>query len=607
MFIRQYRTKNKKSGKVYIKHQLVESYRAEAGPRQRIVMNLGKLKLPKPEWRRLAFALEGKLSGQETLIEDKKITAAVATIMKNYEFYKIRKKKEEKRGKFLTIDLEKIGTTALRTLGPELVGNNAWDKLSMSRILKEAGLRKNNIELAKAVILARLISPGSESHTLKWIKKISSVAEIVNTDLLDLKKDKVYEIGDILLYHKDRIEKLLREVEESLFPTESTLFLYDLTNTYFEGRAKANKIAKRAKSKDRRDDCPLICLALLVDSHGYPVFSQIYEGNASEPLTLADILDRLEDDSQKTLLNISPTIVADRGIATKANIALLRKRGYPYMIIERGKREAYYLEEFKTAEDSFEKIIKKGATIYFRKIIHEDTARLLVLSEAKKEKEEAMDRLKEDRFLEDTQKLKNSILKGNLILLAKVKIRIGRILQKYPSVAKYYDIDTQTDSSGRKVLNLKVKKKDKRDNRSVLTGCYVIETTHKDREPSEILKSYLMLTKVEDAFSSLKTDLGLRPIYHQKAERSSAHLFISVLAYHLLNTIELSLSQKEEHSKWSTIRDELSTHMRTTVIMRDKDGGIHHIRVSSTPESRHQEIYNLLEIKDPFKKIHLKL
>jgi len=607
MFIRQYRTKNKKNGKVYIKHQLVESYRTEAGPRQRVIMNLGKLNLPRSDWRRLAFALEGKLSGQETLIEEPEITAAVDGIMRNYNFYKIRKKRKEARGKFLTIDLEKVATSTCRTLGPELAGNDAWERLTMDTLLKEAGLAKEARELARAVILGRLISPGSELHTLKWIRERSSLPEIINTELLNLKKDPVYSIGDILLYRKDVIEKLLRGKEQTIFPTESTLFLYDLTNTYFEGRAKGNAIAKRAKSKDRRNDCPLICLALLVDSRGYPVFSQIYDGNVSEPLTLADILDRLEADSQNTLLGVIPTIVVDKGIATKANIALLQKRGYPYMVIERRKTEADYIEEFKGAEETFEKIVKKEATIYFKKVACKDNARLLVYSEAKKEKEEAMDSLKEKRFLEDTQKLKTSILKGNVILLAKVQIRIGRLLQRYPTIAKYYDIDTKTDSDNKKLLNLIINKKSKRDDRRVLTGCYVIETTHKDMKPEDILKSYLTLTRIEAAFSSLKTDLGLRPVHHQKADRSKAHLFISVLAYHLLNTIELGLSSKGYNHKWSTIRDELSTHMRTTVIMSDQDGCIHHIRVSSSPEPGHQKIYSLLDIKDPLKKIHLKL
>jgi transposase len=608
MFIRQYRTKNKKNGKVYIKHQLVESYRTEKGPRQRIIMSLGKIDLERSEWRRLAFALEGKLSGQDTLIEEPEISAAADAAMRNYDFYKIRKKSKEVRDKSLTIDLEKVGTTACRTLGPELAGTSAWEKLSMNTILKDAGLDKKSRELAKAVILARLISPASEAATLKWIKERSSVAEIINTDLLEIKKDPIYEIADILLYRKEAIEKLLREKEEQIFPNSSTLFLYDLTNTYFEGQCKNNSIARRGKSKERRSDCSLITLALLTDSRGYPVFSQIYKGNVSEPITLSDVLDKLEADIKKTLFSKRPTIVADRGIATKANIALLEERDYPYMVIERKKTEADYIKEFEKAEDSFDKIVKDSGTIYFKKVKSGNKARLLVASEAKKEKEEAMDSLKETRFLEDARKLKKSIARGNIILLSKIQIRIGRLMQKYPTVAKYYDMDTETDKAGKKVLALRIsKKKEKRDNRKVLTGCYVIETTHRDMKAADILKSYHSLTRIEAAFKSLKTDLGIRPVYHQTAERSMGHLFISVLAYHLLNTIELNLLSKGEASKWSTIRDELSTHMRTTVILAGVDGGIHHIRVSSRPEPGHQEIYNLLEIKDPLKRTYLKL
>jgi len=313
MFIREYRTKNKKTGKIYIKHQLVESYRTEAGPRQRIVMNLGKVNLERSDWRRLAFALEGKLSGQDTLLDEPEINAAADAAMKNYDFYKIRKKNKAPAGRSLTIDPEKVGTCACRSLGPELAGASAWDKLSMDAILKDVGLDKKTRELAKATVLARLISPASEARTLKWIKERSSVAEIINTDLLSIKKDPIYEIADILLYQKDKIEKLLREKEEQLFPSSSTLFLYDLTNTYFEGQCKNNSIAKRGKSKEKRSDCPLITLALLVDSRGYPVFSQVYEGNKSEPVTLTSVLDRLEADVKKTLFSGKPTIVADRG------------------------------------------------------------------------------------------------------------------------------------------------------------------------------------------------------------------------------------------------------------------------------------------------------
>jgi len=188
-----------------------------------------------------------------------------------------------------------------------------------------------------------------------------------------------------------------------------------------------------------------------------------------------------------------------------------------------------------------------------------------------------------------------------------VATRIGRIMGRYPSVAKYYELKIVADSDNKKAADLIIVKKDKkRQERKVLTGCYVIETTHSDMDAADILKAYHSLSRVEAAFGSLKTDLGLRPVYHHKEERCRAHLFISVLAYHLLNTIEIALKDKGCNRKWSTIRDELSTHMRTTVIMSDSEGGIHHIRLSSTPETNHQQIYDMLGIKDNLGKIHLK-
>ena len=144
MFIREYRTKNKKSGKVYIKHQLVESYRTEKGPRQRVVMNLGKLKLPRSEWRKLAFSLKSRLAGQGTLVEEPLVAAETERVLKRYNFYKLRKKKEEAKPKYLTIDLEKLATTANRSLGPELVAEYSWDKLNMDRILSDVGIKRCN-------------------------------------------------------------------------------------------------------------------------------------------------------------------------------------------------------------------------------------------------------------------------------------------------------------------------------------------------------------------------------------------------------------------------------------------------------------------------------
>jgi len=318
-------------------------------------------------------------------------------------------------------------------------------------------------------------------------------------------------------------------------------------------------------------------------------------------------LDRLERDCSKTMFFEKPTIAADKGIATEKNIAMLKERAYPYMVVKRCSHEKDYVEHFKNLS-GFESIKKDEQTIYFKKIEEESLVKLLVASKERKAKEDAMDALKEKRFLEDANALKLSIAKKNIILLSKVATRIGRIMARYPTVAKYYELKIVADFDNKKAADLIILKKDKkREERNTLTGCYVIETTHSDMSAKDILKSYHSLSRVEAAFGSLKTDLGLRPVYHHKEERCRAHLFISVLAYHLLNTIELALKDKGDTRKWSTIRDELPTHMRTTVIMVDSEGKIHHIRLSSTPETNHQQIYDMLGIKDNLGKIHLKL
>ena len=171
-------------------------------------------------------------------------------------------------------------------------------------------------------------------------------------------------------------------------------------------------------------------------------------------------------------------------------------------------------------------------------------------------------------------------------------------------MAKYYDVTVIEDKVTKKVAYLKCSKKKIRKERTVLSGCYVIETTHKEYDALEIWKLYMTLTNVEGAFRALKTDLGMRPVYHQNKKRTEGHLFISILAYHLLINIERRLREKNDHRKWSTIKTELSAHRRGTIIFIDSNNVINHLRVLGMPESNHKKIYKLLDFKDPTVKIH---
>jgi transposase len=351
----------------------------------------------------------------------------------------------------------------------------------------------------------------------------------------------------------------------------------------------------------------LVTLALVVDQLGFPVFSQIYCGNQSEPKTLADILDELYQEGDSLF---KPTIVMDRGIATKDNIDLLKTREYPYIVIERRPVEKDYTKEFESVRETFERIedagasVKEAQAVYVKKLPFEDGCRVLCYSEGREQKERAINTLQERRFLDDLHRLQQSVAKGTILRIEKVAERVGRLEERHPAIARRYDIIANTDDSGKKTQNLTIAKKTIEEERATINGCYVIETSHKEMTAADIWRCYMTLTHVEGAFRSLKTDLGMRPVYHQIARRTKSHLFVSVLAYHLLISIEHSLRSNGDHRRWSTIREQLSTHQRSTVMFTDADNKIHHVRVSGMPEKEHQEIYRLLDVKNPLRRTH---
>lgn len=609
MHIVESKTKNRTTGAVYVKHKLVESVRLPEGSRKRNIMCLGRLDLTKIELKSLSMILEARIRSRQSLFEDDgKLSEHADAIMAKLDFEKLREIEQEQReadlhrSELTPVYLDQTQVSESRSLGPELVAHHMWQTLHIPDILSSCGLDAGQAALAEAVVLARLIEPGSELQCMQWIRERSAVAELVGKAVEETSKNKLYGIADLLLLHKTAIESELRMVEGQLFGDNQTLFLYDLTNTYLEGNALKNDLAKRGKSKEKRTDCPLITLALLVDQKGFPVFSQIYAGNQSECETLEDILDRLQSDISPLLLGAKPIMVMDRGIATAANIKLLKDREYSFVVVERRKVNQEYTQQFEQSKKLFERIRDDAdSAVYVRKEDIETGARVLVFSEGKQAKEEAMDALKEERMIKDLTKLKQSVDKRTIVKESKISMRIGRIMERYPSVARYYEIQPVIDEDTGEVKDLIWPRKESREARSVLTGTYVIETTEAGLSAGEIFDLYHTLTRVEYAFRCLKTDLGMRPIYHQTAARTSAHLFISVLAYHLLIAMETKLREQNDSRKWLTIRKQLSTHMRTTVMLKGEQNKVHYIRVSGQPEEGHRDIYQKLGVKDPLK------
>ncbi len=610
MFIRETKTHNKKTGKVYVKHTLVESFRSPTGPRQRTIMQLGEIPLPKEDWPALASELERRISGQPGSglpgFQAAAVSVAADLAMRGFGTrarLKADNVESERDACFASVNLKTATSGESRSIGAELAVDAAWKALGMPSILKELGFSAADRSMAEAVVAARLIAPGSDLAAWRWMREASAIGEVTEERLADAGRNQVYKATDRLLARKDLLEKHLRDKESKLFPAvDQRLFLFDLTNFYMEGQCLGNSFAQHGKSKEKRSDCRLVSLAMAVDGRGFPIFSKVYPGNIGEPATLEQVLREAGVIGGEPLLEFARTaVVMDRGIATDANLALLSEHGLDHICIERGARDRRHLDIFAGAEADPEFTVVEregGHTIRIRKMPADADGRVEVLcvSSARRGKEEAMLARWEERASADLVRLCESVGKGNIKSRDKITRKIGRLEERYAGLSRRFGWEL-ADDTGKPgdVLSMSFSRKalveDSPEGGNPLLGAYVISTTLGGLDAGEIWSLYMTQTRVEAAFKSLKSDLGTRPIHHQNAERTEAHLFVSVLAYHLLNFIEQRLREAGDTRKWSTIRTALATHQRNTLILVDAEKAIHHIRQTGAPEAAHLDIY----------------
>ena len=381
MFIREYKQTNKKTGEIYIKHKLVTSVRTENGPRQRVVMPLGTLTVPRIDWKRLAHALECRITGQQSLLQehDADLERLALKIVSNNDLSKslevLREAKLEEheacqkkpdRNRYVPIDLGSVKMRETRGLGAEVLCMRAWEMLEFMDILKKLRFSATSISTAMVLIFGRMISPGSERHTIEWFRKRSALQELPGMlDIRRISKDRFYEAADDLYDRKERIEDILFWKEREIFPhTEATIYLYDITNTYLEGHGLGNDLAARGHCKSKRYDCPLITLALVVGDDGMPICSQIYKGNQSEPETMETMMLRLSQRLHGSQIPLfKPTVAMDKGFATADNVKWLQGNGYDYIVIRREDDSEEYRSQFENERDTFE-LVSNGRSIY---------------------------------------------------------------------------------------------------------------------------------------------------------------------------------------------------------------------------------------------------
>lgn len=594
MFIRTVYKKNKTSSTKYECHQLVESIRTEKGVRQKLLLTLGRLTIPKAKWPSLVRRIQALIQGQTTFIEPEPEVEKLAQKFAQ-EFvlrHAIENAPEAEGTKFESVDLDSLQNHQVRRIGSEHLGLSFFKKLHLDRLLKSLGFSKRQIEIAMLLIIGRLAHPGSERHLHRWAQHISGLDELIGTDFDRLSLNSLYKVGDLLYENKDAIEAHLRARENDLFSLNETIILYDLTNTFLEGQAASNPKAKFGRSKEKRSDCRLLTLGLVIDGKGFPKTSRVFAGNQGEPATLLEMVNALRKkdptlQAQDTATNHKPTVVIDAGIATEENIKELKKH-YHYIAVSRKKTTAPDMDDCIVIKQT------KQNKVEAKRIIDNDEAMLYCKSGLKRKKEHSMqDRLRQN-FEEQLDHLAKSIRKkGCTKRYDKVLERLGRLKEKYKSIARFYQIQVEEKNK----LAIRISwdyLKEQADQR--FSGAYFLRTDRFDLSEKEIWSIYIMLTQLEDAFRTLKTDLQLRPIFHQKEHRSEAHIFITLLAYHLLHSIRTSLKQHGMNMSWRQIRDRMSTHCRVTNRIKAKKKQIIFIRKCTEPEDFHKVVYDALAI-----------
>lgn len=593
MYIKKVRHKNKKNGIEYYTYKIIESIRTEQGPRTKDILNLGtKFELPQEQWKELANRIEEIVTGQERLFEHpaevEKLAGKYATkiIRRQSEFIPVKKELPTSPD-YQTVDVNSIENEEARTIGAEHVVYETMKKLELREKLIELGFTKPQVEVSLGVIAGRLIAPGSERATHLWLQNISGIDELMNTDFSMLSQDRVYKASDMLLMEKEELEKHLTLKERNLFNLKEQIILYDLTNTFFEGTGKYNSKARYGHSKEKRTDCPLVTLGLVLDGEGFPKKSEVFAGNVSEPKTLESMLNVLSGEKSFD----KPIVIIDAGIATEPNIQWLKEHQYDYLVPSRCKK--------KDVPETLDMVtVKKDKNVLVRvALVKKDEAgdevELYCHSSSKEGIEKSIKSLFQQRFERELKNALNSLYKKHgTKKYEKVIERIGRLKEKFKRVAYRYEITVTKDSDTNNVLSINWSQKET----DSPNGVYYLRTNRTDLNEKQIWDIYNMLTDVEDAFRCMKSDLGLRPINHQIETRVDGHLFITVLAYHILHAIRLSLRQHGILHSWATIRTFLSTHVRISTILKTKGGKVLRIRKTSKPELFHKDIYNALNI-----------
>ncbi len=633
MFIRRTQTRSRLAGGVYFTHRLVRNERVNGKVRQVTLLNLGReFEVAQEDWplfcvrltevlslqpglqltqvpmaleqavRRYAARLQPRVgddvgavrgrakqtarsdSGspvataedpeQPDLLDDVPLGPAIPTPQPSSQTFEV-------------IDVDSLDFADERTVGVEALALHAIETLGITEHFR--GATDNRITLAAAIgqIVARMAHPASELSTHRWLQEESALGELLETDYAKLSLSRLYRVADVIWAQHERLEPKLYQRIQSVCGLDDHIALYDLTNTYFEGLMPDSELARRGHSKEKRSDALLITLGLVLDGNGFVRRSEILAGNIREASTLQAMLTALK----------APTgalVIMDRGFVDSGNLSWLREQGYRYLVMSK--------ERLPLGDAPASLTTANNDTIQWQ--LHrpapdadDQDLRLACYSEARASKERAMVSKKRQRFEATLTKMSEGLAKPRAQkALDRIHQRLGRLRERYPLVARHYQIDV--DAQDDKATAIRFHYVPKTMSKAAAPGYYVLRSNAMDLDGEALWRTYVQLTDVEAAFRSLKSELGLRPIYHQLDRRCKAHLWISVLAYQCVQYLRRCLAAKGITLSWDQLRKRLCSHQRATVSFRRQDGAVLHVRKAGKPKPHAQAIYQALGLNE---------
>ncbi len=576
MFLR--RNRRKISGADYDYWTLVECVRTERGPRQRIVATIGKLSGPKDEerigWEQIGRILSGESTKEKDFFED-----------------------DPKTPEWATVKLQGIRIERLRRFGDVYLSLALWKRLKLDEIfekLQEEG--REDIPWAKMFCvstLARFCQPSSELAIAEgWYEK-TALEDLLGIPVEKIDDNRLYRTLDKLLPHKDEISKHLQDRYTEWFGSDFDFLFYDITSTYFEGQCPNNPQAKRGYSRDNRPDCKQVCIGLVVNRDGLPVGYEVFDGNRRDVTTLEEMVDLMEIKYGKA----KRTWVLDRGFVSEENLELLRERGATYIV----GTMRNLLKDFKSNIDASDWIlIQSGVEVKIAR--HPEFGEekfILCRSQGRKQKERAMLERQVKRLEDQLKKIASGIKKGRLKDASRIERRIGRWLGRNPKAELLFDVELVRDAEGR-LKDLKIeRRKDRSDWAEKVNGCYILRTNLTEEDPALLWKTYMHLVQAEKAFRMEKSDLGMRPIFHQKENRVQAHIFVSFLAFAMYKCLELWMTGVGLGASPAKLLEEFREIRSMDVVAPIKDHSPARLRLVAKPDNHIKVLLQKLGLKIP--------